>query len=217
MAKQLSSRPEAFDPENMNNRQQTVQASFAFNQPAMNVPPQMGFPLVAQPVQESSLIGDLYPGQQTGQAPVNGYRPSQPFKEDSGISALAMEPAEHAVPQQFSSIHYEGDLGLIDASNLIHTNMVRVEAISHYGPISTGSHGPIAPNAWGDVHLLDQQPSFDIILPNQRGGKRGPFKDPTLREQTAKTRKIGSCIRCRMQRIRVSKQWLSCRCSRSSG
>lgn len=48
------------------------------------------------------------------------------------------------------------------------------------------------------------QSNFDILLPNQRGGKRGPFKDPSLREQTAQTRKIGSCIRCRMQRIRVS-------------
>ncbi|PSS03641.1 hypothetical protein BD289DRAFT_449413 [Coniella lustricola] len=32
--------------------------------------------------------------------------------------------------------------------------------------------------------------------------KRGPFKDPNKRVGTAQTRKIGSCIRCRMQRIR---------------
>ncbi|CAH0026566.1 unnamed protein product [Clonostachys rhizophaga] len=48
----------------------------------------------------------------------------------------------------------------------------------------------------------EHHPTFDILQPNQRGGKRGPFKDPSLREQTAQTRKIGSCIRCRMQRIR---------------
>ena len=36
-----------------------------------------------------------------------------------------------------------------------------------------------------------------------RGPKRGPFQDVNLRRQTAATRKIGSCIRCRMQRIRV--------------
>ena len=53
-----------------------------------------------------------------------------------------------------------------------------------------------------------EQPSnFDILLPNQRGGKRGPFKDPGLREQTAQTRKMGSCIRCRMQRIRVRESY----------
>lgn len=43
-----------------------------------------------------------------------------------------------------------------------------------------------------------------VILPGPRSGKRGPFKDLALREQTAQTRKIGSCVRCRMQRIRVS-------------
>ena len=37
-----------------------------------------------------------------------------------------------------------------------------------------------------------------------RGPKRGPFQDVNLRRQTAATRKIGSCIRCRMQRIRVT-------------
>jgi hypothetical protein len=39
--------------------------------------------------------------------------------------------------------------------------------------------------------------------PRQQG-KRGPFRDAALREETAYTRKIGCCIRCRMQRIRVS-------------
>ncbi|KAK3328841.1 hypothetical protein B0H66DRAFT_571609 [Apodospora peruviana] len=34
--------------------------------------------------------------------------------------------------------------------------------------------------------------------------RRGPFKDNDQREATAKTRKIGSCIRCRMQRIRCN-------------
>ena len=34
--------------------------------------------------------------------------------------------------------------------------------------------------------------------------KRGPFKDQDSREKTALTRKMGSCIRCRMQRIRAS-------------
>lgn len=34
--------------------------------------------------------------------------------------------------------------------------------------------------------------------------KRGPFKSRDRREQTARTRQIGSCIRCRLLRIRVS-------------
>lgn len=41
--------------------------------------------------------------------------------------------------------------------------------------------------------------------PPQRppAARRGPFKDQTVRQKTAQTRKDGSCIRCRMQRIRV--------------
>jgi hypothetical protein len=53
---------------------------------------------------------------------------------------------------------------------------------------------------------LDQRPYYDILAPGQRGGgKRGPFKTLDLREQTAQTRRIGSCIRCRMQRIRCDR------------
>ncbi|KAG5938453.1 hypothetical protein E4U59_003767 [Claviceps monticola] len=67
--------------------------------------------------------------------------------------------------------------------------------------------------SWTNAITHSQQPyqqfypqsSFDFLLANQRGGKRGPFRDPSLREQTALTRKIGSCIRCRMQRIRCER------------
>jgi hypothetical protein len=46
--------------------------------------------------------------------------------------------------------------------------------------------------------------SFSVRFPNQRtASKRGPFKDQLLRQQTANMRKAGSCIRCKMQRIRV--------------
>ncbi|KAK5990690.1 Satratoxin biosynthesis SC3 cluster transcription factor SAT20-like protein [Cladobotryum mycophilum] len=57
-------------------------------------------------------------------------------------------------------------------------------------------------DGWSEMIPHTQESNFDILLPNQRGGKRGPFRDQNLREQTAQTRKIGSCIRCRMQRIR---------------
>ncbi len=48
--------------------------------------------------------------------------------------------------------------------------------------------------------------SLDVVFPDQKppAAKRGPFKDHVERQKTAQTRKIGSCIRCRMQRIRVS-------------
>lgn len=44
--------------------------------------------------------------------------------------------------------------------------------------------------------------------PVSKVGKRGPFRDPVLREQTAQTRKRGSCIRCKMQRIRVGRSYV---------
>ncbi|RYP23053.1 hypothetical protein DL765_001308 [Monosporascus sp. GIB2] len=49
-----------------------------------------------------------------------------------------------------------------------------------------------------------QTQSLGIVLTNQRPpqAKRGPFKTDDERQATAETRKIGSCIRCRMQRIR---------------
>jgi hypothetical protein len=44
--------------------------------------------------------------------------------------------------------------------------------------------------------------STEQRLPTAR---RGPFKDNEQRQKTARTRKMGSCIRCRIQRIRVSR------------
>ncbi|RDA85170.1 hypothetical protein CP532_2363 [Ophiocordyceps camponoti-leonardi (nom. inval.)] len=63
-----------------------------------------------------------------------------------------------------------------------------------------GEQGTV--NGWSDVCDAHTSSTFNVLLPDQRGGKRGPFKDPKLREQTAQTRRTGSCIRCRMQRIR---------------
>jgi hypothetical protein len=50
-----------------------------------------------------------------------------------------------------------------------------------------------------------QSREIDIIQTHQRPmpAKRGPFRNQNDRERTAETRRIGSCIRCRMQRIRV--------------
>ncbi len=39
------------------------------------------------------------------------------------------------------------------------------------------------------------------LLPRK---KRGPFQDQHLREETSDTRKLKACVRCRMQKIRVS-------------
>lgn len=95
---------------------------------------------------------------------------------------------------------------------------------THYsdGAFWSEQHGAVSPNEPGisastPTHLVygsypdtgdqptpDEASSFNMVLTNHRVGKRGPFRDPSLREQTAQTRRMGSCIRCRMQRIRVS-------------
>ncbi|KAI0482334.1 hypothetical protein GGR56DRAFT_663312 [Xylariaceae sp. FL0804] len=52
--------------------------------------------------------------------------------------------------------------------------------------------------------MAGQPPRLEIVDQNERPppARRGPFKSNDIRERTAETRKIGSCIRCRMQRIR---------------
>jgi hypothetical protein len=55
-----------------------------------------------------------------------------------------------------------------------------------------------APNQnYTDFHILD----FEDTTTRTR---RRPFQDPGDRAQTAQTRRDNACLRCRMQRIRVS-------------
>ena len=43
----------------------------------------------------------------------------------------------------------------------------------------------------------------------QKAVRRGPFLDPQLREETSNTRKLKACVRCRMQKIRVSNRLIT--------
>jgi hypothetical protein len=54
--------------------------------------------------------------------------------------------------------------------------------------------------------LPKTNPAVILLQSNQKApaSKRGPFATKEARDETAATRKRGSCIRCRMQRIRVS-------------
>lgn len=78
-----------------------------------------------------------------------------------------------------------------------------------YGLSPPTTHEAFQPNFPPPLHT--SQMGFRVgmeLVPGQRNGKRGPFRDPKLRLQTAETRKIGSCVRCKMQRIRVSLRYL---------
>lgn len=85
---------------------------------------------------------------------------------------------------------------------------------------SVVQHGPGTPQArfpentpyiYGHgMYTPDQYPGYDVVWPpggRPPSAKRGPFKNNVDREKTAQTRRIGSCIRCRMQRIRVCLIW----------
>ena len=83
-----------------------------------------------------------------------------------------------------------------------------------------GSMGEVTTSEWSMIELANRQESFhaDEVnpkcmtwVPADSTGKelspkkkRGPFQDPQLREQTSDTRKLKACVRCRMQKIRVS-------------
>ena len=43
-----------------------------------------------------------------------------------------------------------------------------------------------------------------LFAERKRSKCRGPFEDPVQKFETSKTRKLGACLRCRMQRVRVS-------------
>ncbi len=61
------------------------------------------------------------------------------------------------------------------------------------------------------VDMQGRSTPFDLFSHQKTlPARRGPFKDTDLRARTARTRKMGSCIRCRMQRIRVSYLFFLC-------
>ncbi|KAK7941111.1 uncharacterized protein PG986_013498 [Apiospora aurea] len=78
---------------------------------------------------------------------------------------------------------------------------------SHY-PSSAGLPSPVDKKTFS----RPEQHNLGIATSYQKApvSKRGPFKNNEVREQTAETRRIGSCIRCRMQRIRLANGRLQC-------
>ncbi|KAI0385840.1 hypothetical protein F5Y04DRAFT_268609 [Hypomontagnella monticulosa] len=62
----------------------------------------------------------------------------------------------------------------------------------------------MSPQELDSARIHSKTRELDIVQPNQRPppARRGPFKSNDERQKTAETRRIGSCIRCRMQRIR---------------
>ncbi|KAK8049734.1 hypothetical protein PG994_011464 [Apiospora phragmitis] len=95
----------------------------------------------------------------------------------------------------------------------------RHESDASQYPSSVGLSSPVDEKTFSrpDPHSLGIATSYQKAPVS----KRGPFKNNEVREQTAETRRIGSCIRCRMQRIRcetnpVDKQGTCLTCAKVS-
>lgn len=132
--------------------------------------------------------------------------PDQLVKQEPDLGSSPIFGQESLIQSSQPQVTYGFDvLNASVAQPMQQANMSPISAPGQAMLMSAGSLIDAMPQEpWNNTSVQVQPSNFDILLPNQRGGKRGPFRDPSLREQTAQTRKIGSCIRCRMQRIRVS-------------
>lgn len=85
-------------------------------------------------------------------------------------------------------------------------------AYNTMGRYPNGDYGFTAPQSFDSqeaVHfsylpMVPHGNELPMVSMKPQPTRRGPFKDQEARQKTAETRKRGSCIRCRMQRIRVS-------------
>ncbi|KAK4097515.1 hypothetical protein N658DRAFT_433826 [Parathielavia hyrcaniae] len=107
----------------------------------------------------------------------------QPYLADASVRASALPGAYGA--RGHSSPYDEHGIALSLSSHFYPVQGFSVRSASEHAP------------AHDDSADLFPAPKATPV-------KRGPFKDQDSREKTALTRKMGSCIRCRMQRIRCN-------------
>ena len=123
-----------------------------------------------------------------------------------------MTEAIHST-QQFAHktrMEYSGMLGLSNSSLMPETNAPASEAINYWKSsneilshevtekdISTSSKSSGRERT--KSHDSDEKPGSH---------RRGPFRDEHHRAETAQTRKLTACLRCRMQRVRVGLQYI---------
>ncbi|KAI5466070.1 hypothetical protein BGZ63DRAFT_347684 [Mariannaea sp. PMI_226] len=198
---------ESFAPTNL---QIPQQPSLSYQEQSLTSPPLANFPLIPEQSQLTvPLMSDVNTVQPDG-LPAPDYYTNEPMKTEPEITTQTVLTSDHLAQQDLSAIPYNASVGPVVPVDITRQAIETTAAMTQYDLVSIQPSQPLdepvpqdgLPPAWADASLLDQHANFDILLPNQRGGKRGPFKDLSLREQTAQTRKIGSCIRCRMQRIR---------------
>ncbi|KAI1461644.1 hypothetical protein F4805DRAFT_240428 [Annulohypoxylon moriforme] len=128
-------------------------------------------------------------------------QPNRPMTLQPSTSGESMVYPESVPSQQyFTQPDFRPDL----PSSMTNEMM---GAQHHYAPSSLRQNSTaegISPQEVDSSRTASKLQELDILHPNQRppAARRGPFKSNEIRQETAETRRIGSCIRCRMQRIR---------------
>jgi hypothetical protein len=166
----------------------------------------------AQPTSRESM---LYPTNASGG---NYFGPqSQASSRDvpaSVASRTSSFVADHVMSTVPISGPYNNDMTMAMAGpqSLHRQGSIDDLTASGYGMMQGYAPDPAIDDGSQNAMRHQAASGLDVVFPNQKRppARRGPFQDPVSREQTAQTRRIGSCIRCRMQRIRVSLQCGSC-------
>lgn len=140
---------------------------------------------------------------------IPGYPVMQPNRP---MAVQPMNRSENMVYPDFSSS--QDYAGQIQQSTPLNSHMISPQSYGPPPPLGIPGaptfSSAVYPNNYQQAaegaEGSNQARGLDIVLTSQKPAqaKRGPFRTNDEREATAETRKIGSCIRCRMQRIRVS-------------
>ncbi|KAJ8124841.1 hypothetical protein O1611_g8800 [Lasiodiplodia mahajangana] len=141
-------------------------------------------------------------------------QPTRPITADQWAVQPTTSGEGMVYPSPIANQAYPAQPGMQSSSPVSPTNhATRIQTFP-----ATSSETPVGPRGQYNVtqghghteinrnrmHTHTQSRELDFVPPNQRPppARRGPFRNQHDREKTAETRRIGSCIRCRMQRIR---------------
>lgn len=161
---------------------------------------------------------------------LSGYPPAAPIPLQTDvppdITSIVTNPSPLAQLSITSPVGLKGMAPSAESSHAMHPPMGAMEPAVRQMPLSSeheSNHShtfSVQTSGQYDSYAHQQHVHGLMIVPPYTGGldpnlstqqyprstaaRRGPFKDQSERQKTAQTRKIGSCIRCRMQRIRCN-------------
>jgi hypothetical protein len=179
---------------------------FACDDPALVAQYMQSFP----PLQPTRIMG-VQPST-SGEGMVYPESPSRSQylnnHESSHVAGLGIHgPGQLASPLDADNVMTDAFTGESDSPRLTR-QATFVGMAPHYDMLHGYGDADALMGTSPDALEMQARSNFGVVYnPHQRtpSARRGPFKDHDQREKTAHTRRIGSCIRCRMQRIRVSR------------